>query len=117
MNIIGENLKKLRKAHGLSYRRLGNQVGISHTNISAYEKGEISPSIENVIAICKFFKVPIEYLILGDKAEFKYKDIELLELFGQADDLEDELKKMVKNYIRRILTLKNEKEKLKKELK
>ncbi len=114
---IGENLKKLRKAKGLSYRRLAEQVGISHANLSEYEKNEITPSFENVLKICKFFNVPLEYLLLGEKSNFKYKDFELAELFNETDQLEDEYRTLIKSHIRKVIKLKNEKDNIIKESK
>ena len=43
--------------------------------------------LENAIKICTFFNVPLEYLILGDKANAKYNDFELFKLFTEADNL------------------------------
>ncbi len=112
---IGENLEKLRKAKGLSYRRLAEQVGISHANLSEYEKNEITPSFENVLKICKFFNVPLEYLLLGEKSNFMYNDFELAELFSEADQLEDDYRNLIKKYIRKILRNRKEKKNLIKE--
>ena len=110
---IGKYLKKLRKESGLSYRRLAAQVGISHNNLAVYERDEFGPSLENAVKISRFFKVPVEYLLFGEKAEFRYKDIELLELFGKADDLSDEYREMVKDYIKQIIAHSEEKDRLK----
>ena len=109
---IGANLKKLRKQKGLSYRKLAAQVGISHNNLATYEKEEVTPSFENAIRLCKFFEVPLEYLILGDKADFKYQDLELAELTAQTDKIEPELRGLVKSYIQRILLHSDERKKL-----
>ena len=106
-------MKKLRKESGLSYRRLAAQVGISHNNLAVYERDEFGPSLENAVKISRFFKVPVEYLLFGEKAEFRYRDIELLELFGKSDDLSDEYREMVKDYIKQIIAHSKEKEKLK----
>ncbi|NGX43159.1 MAG: hypothetical protein K940chlam7_01450, partial [Chlamydiae bacterium] len=38
--IFGNRLKQARKAIGLSLRNLANLVGLSHTAIQKYEKGE-----------------------------------------------------------------------------
>jgi transcriptional regulator with XRE-family HTH domain len=112
---ISENLKKLRESQGLSYRRLGAKVDISHNNLSQHEKTEMNLSLNNAIKICKYFEVPIEYLILGEKADFKYKDLTLLELFTKADDLDKEYRSMIKKYIRKIIKNAEEKQKLKEE--
>ncbi len=112
---IGDNLKKLRKAKNLSFRRLAKHVGISFSNLADYERNEIIPSLENALKICKFFKVPLEYLLLGEKSNLKYSDIELVELFNEVDNLDDEYRNVIKKYIRKILYQKKEKENLFKE--
>ena len=88
-------------------------MGISHNNLAVYERDEFGPSLENAVKICRFFKVPLEYLLFGEKAEFRYRDIELLELFGKADELSDEYREMVKDYIKQIIAHSEEKERLK----
>jgi len=110
MVTIGENLTRLRKEKGLSLRKVAHKIGISHTNLLAYEKNETNPSIDNVLALCKFFNVSIEYLLFGEKAEFKYRDLELVELFCEVDNLNEEYRQMVKRYMRKILAHKREKE-------
>jgi len=110
---IGTNLNKLRKEAGLSFRRLAAQVGISHNNLAVYERDEFGPSLENAVKIARFFKVPVEYLLFGEKAEFRYHDIELVELFGKIDELPDEYRDMVKDYTKQILAHAEERQRLK----
>jgi len=116
MTNFGRNLEKLRKDRNLSYRKVSSQLGISHTILAAYERGTISPSLENVLALCKFFNVSIEHLLVGEKAESIYNDLELFELFCEVDDLEEEYRQMVKAYIQKVLIHRKEKQLLLKEL-
>ena len=112
---IGENLYRLRKARKLSLRKVARQVGISHTVIMLYERDERYPTIDVVVRICEFFEVPFEYLVLGEKAGNKYRDLELAELMSQADELEKEYRDMVKNYLKRVLSNRSERKALEKE--
>jgi len=107
---IAKNLKRLRESQDLSFRRLAEKVDISHNNLSLYEKKEMNISLENAIKICKYFNVPIEYLILGDKVDFKYHDLELLELFNQVDSLDNDYRRMIKRYIKKVVKNANEKQ-------
>jgi len=109
---IGKHLKKLRKENGLSYRQLAEKVNISHTNISLYEKGEMNPSLDNVISLSKFFNVPIEYFIAGERADFKYHDLGLVKLFAQSDSLPIEYRRMIKKYIKKVIKNAEEKQAL-----
>lgn len=100
---IGENIQKLRKAKGLSLRKLSAEIGISHNNLASYERDAIVPSLENAVKISQYFNVPLEYLFMGEKADFKYHDLELGVLFGEVDRMAGKYRIMVKNYIRRIV--------------
>jgi len=112
---IGDNIQKLRKAKGLSLRKLSTNVGISHNNLASYERDAIVPSLENALKISKYFNVPLEYLFMGEKAQFKYRDLELADLFGEVDRMEAKYRHLVKSYIRRIMEHINEYDKLNRE--
>ena len=100
---IGANIQRLRKAEGLSLRKLSAEIGISHNNLASYERDAIVPSLENAVKISQHFNVPLEYLFMGEKAEFKYNDLELADLFGEVDRMEAKYRRMVKNYIRKVM--------------
>ena len=87
-------------------------MGISHNNLAVYERDEFGPSLENAVKIARFFKVPVEYLLFGEKAEFRYHDIDLVDLFGKIDELPAEYREMVKDYIKQILAHAQEKQRL-----
>lgn len=110
--LIGENIQKLRKAKGLSLRKLSAEIGISHNNLASYERDAIVPSLENAIKVSHYFNVPLEYLFMGEKAEFKYHDLELAALFGVVDRMETKHRRMVKNYIKKVIKHKKEEENL-----
>ena len=52
--------------------------------------------------ISRDFDVPLEHLLMGEKAEFKYHDLELADLFGTVDMMETKYRRMVKNYIKKV---------------
>jgi transcriptional regulator with XRE-family HTH domain len=109
---IGENIQKLRKAKGLSLRKLSAEIGISHNNLASYERDAIVPSLENAVKVSQYFNVPVEYLFMGEKAEFKYRDLELADLFGEVDRMEAKYRRMVKSYVKRVIKHKREEENL-----
>lgn len=57
-----KNLRKLRKEHGLSQKKLADLIGSSATAISTYEKGWSVPSFELILKMSKLFNVPIDDL-------------------------------------------------------
>ena len=97
---------------GLSYRRLADAVGISHNNLASYEADRVMPSFQNAVKLCQFFNVPLEYLLVGQKADFRYHDLRLAELFLQADALPAEYRTIIKAYLRSVMTHAAEKERL-----
>lgn len=109
---IGANIQRLRKAKGLSLRKLSSEIGISHNNLASYERDAIVPSLENAVKLSMYFNVPLEYLFMGDKAEFKYNDLELAELFGEVDRMETKHRRMVKSYIGKVIKHRNDEDKL-----
>ncbi len=114
---IGNNLRALRKKQGLSLRKLQNEVGISHNTLGSYERNTIQPTIENCYKLCKYFEVPIEYLILGENCSKNYKDIELVELFNLIDKMESEDRETIKKYVYKYIKSKKEFEQVKNEAK
>ena len=47
--ILGENLRQLRKAQGLTQERLGLMIGTGHSRISNIERGRVVPSVPDKI--------------------------------------------------------------------
>lgn len=50
--LIGKHIKRLRKAKGLTQLDLAVMMGMDYQNISAYERGKISPSVYWIIELC-----------------------------------------------------------------
>lgn len=51
--ILGENLRQLRKAQGLTQERLGLMIGTGHSRISNIERGRVVPSVPDMIKLCR----------------------------------------------------------------
>ena len=51
--IISQNLKSLRKKHGITQEELSNLTKIHRTTIAKYENCERSISLNSVLIICK----------------------------------------------------------------
>lgn len=50
---IGENIRKARKAAGVSQKELAERLQVYQKDISRWENGERSPSIEVFAKICR----------------------------------------------------------------
>lgn len=63
---VGENIKKLRKAHGLTQAQLGQKIGTRQKVIADYENENSKPPRDRLLALSKFFAVKVEELIGKD---------------------------------------------------
>lgn len=63
MKIFSERLKELRIEKELSSLKLGKILGVSDSTIIRWENEKISPTIENLYNIAKFFNVSADYLL------------------------------------------------------
>lgn len=69
--MIGERLHRARKASGISLRKLGAEVGISHTAVNKYEKDLLIPSSRLLIKLSRALGVRAEYFLRPISVEIK----------------------------------------------
>ncbi|HHY93249.1 MAG TPA: helix-turn-helix transcriptional regulator [Firmicutes bacterium] len=71
MKELGGTLRAWRKARNMSIYDVERQTGIGFGLVSAYERGEKRPSLQNARKLAKLFGVPVAYLVLdpGEVAE------------------------------------------------
>lgn len=60
---IGSRIRSLRKEHGMTQEALAEQLGVSRQSISAWEKGQSVPSVENLQALAQVFGIGIDALL------------------------------------------------------
>ena len=60
---FGEKLRNLREEHELNQTELGKILGITQRKLSYIECGKCEPCLEDIIDICKFFKVSEDFMI------------------------------------------------------
>lgn len=63
MKSFGKELKQLRKEFELTQEALAKATGITQSQISYYECGKHSPSIEDCIVLADFFGVSLDELV------------------------------------------------------
>lgn len=83
--IIGENIRKARKAVYLTQEQLAEEMGGSCSNkvISRYEKGEVEMGIQALIDIAENLKVPVDSLMPERvQVHTKLEDDEMSKLFS-----------------------------------
>jgi len=72
MNLsFGEKLRLLRENAEINQTELGLAIRSTQRKISYLECGKCEPSMDDIAAICKYFKVSADYL-LGLPADLKY---------------------------------------------
>lgn len=63
MSTFSERLKILRLKKELSQQGLADELGVSKSSISMYERGQREPDFETLEAIADYFNVDMNYLI------------------------------------------------------
>ena len=63
MTAFMQRIKALREEKNLSLRQLAQLTNISHSSISAYEKGRREPSFDSLEALSDVFNCDIDYLL------------------------------------------------------
>lgn len=84
--IIGRRLKSLRLKHALNGTQLGKILGISQQQVSRYENGVTTLSIDTIVIICLYFNLSLrEFLaplmvLTENESKNKNESIETLPL-------------------------------------
>lgn len=60
------NIKLLRKNRKLSQEDVAKSLGLTRSSYSGYENGVAEPSLENLIRISDYYKIPLDDLIKKD---------------------------------------------------
>jgi transcriptional regulator with XRE-family HTH domain len=83
---INERITALRKQHKLSQTELAKRIGVSRTIIGNYERGENTPSIDNVIKLAQAFDVSVDFLLgEGNTAKYDKAVLKRMEAIEELD--------------------------------
>lgn len=63
---IGANIRKLRKVRKLTQSMLAKELMVSYQSISAWERGQSLPDLENALRIAHLFGVSLDALVTGE---------------------------------------------------
>lgn len=66
MKNVGQKIIELRKLYNMWQEKLAELMDVSRQTVSKWEVYSITPSSENVLALCKLFNVSSEYLLNDD---------------------------------------------------
>lgn len=62
-NKIRDRLKELRKEKGYTQKFVAHAINKSETGYASWEQGLAEPCLNDIILICKLYKVTSDYLI------------------------------------------------------
>ena len=60
---FGDRIRNLREDADLNQTELGQAVGMTQRKISYIECGQFEPSVDDIVALCRFFQVTADYLL------------------------------------------------------
>lgn len=78
MKYISKNIRHLRHLKGLTQEALSEDLKVTRSRISSYEEGRSAPTIEMLVLLSDYFKIPIDILIKNDLT--KSKDTSFIEV-------------------------------------
>ena len=65
-NMIGENLKLLRKRRKISQEELATELNLTRSSYSGYENGVAEPNLENLMRFSEYFNISLDKLVKVD---------------------------------------------------
>jgi len=74
--LFGRRLKAVREAKGYTKDKLGKLVGIHHSQIGRYEKGDASPSAEVLKKLANALDASTDYLMNGTTSDLAAQNIQ-----------------------------------------
>jgi len=89
MSVFGKRLADLRKEQKLSQTELATQLGTSISVISRYERGEMTPSIDNAKKLAGLLNTTVGYLLGENDNADLLKDPDMVSRFKDILALRD----------------------------
>ena len=71
--MLGQNIRMLRQARGLSQVDLGKRLNVSKQSIANWENDNIKPAVETLVQMADFFSVSTDYLL--GRTDKQYLDV------------------------------------------
>ena len=96
--MIGERIKELRKALGLTQTKFGDRIGLKQNSVALIETGRPT-SDQTIFAICREFRVNEEWLRTGAGDMFVPSPETVVEQLAEEYHLCPEAQAMVEKFI------------------
>ncbi|MCR5456623.1 MAG: helix-turn-helix domain-containing protein [Clostridiales bacterium] len=85
--LVGKNIRALRKANGETLDQLGRVIGVEYNTVSQYETGKRAIPLDSLSLIAQHYGVSAEVIMTQDMSCTEYMDLEqLFKLF--VDNIE-----------------------------
>mgnify|MGYP002554070149 CR=1 FL=1 len=93
MKTIGQKIKSLRIALGLSREQLSEIIEVTHKSIYRYETGKSLPDTTALVKLATYFDVSTDYLLTGTEKSsptenLSENELEMLEVFQKFNERE-----------------------------
>lgn len=89
LKIFASRLKKIRKERGLSQTDLAQRCGLNLSDISRYERGTVSPTLENFVKIAQALEVSSDALLFESTADnTPPRNLKIQERLQEIDSLD-----------------------------
>ena len=102
--IVGERIRSARKFRKMSMKELGIRMGMSESNISRYEKGELSCDVSQAKQFANILGVSASYICGWDNYSNIEKDIKKwIDAVGELNFSDAEFEELT-NYAKYIVS-------------
>jgi len=103
--MVGKNIKELRLSRNMTYEELATSLGVSHSNIGGYERGEQGLTALAIYKLANIFNVSTDEIYYGNKAQPVQTDEKLAlrnKIFATTTSLPKEELELVNNVVHQL---------------
>lgn len=97
--VLGEKIKYLRQQRGWSQMQLSKKLNTHQKQISGYERGIHTPSIDLLIKMAELLNISLDYFAFDDqedKTRIQIADRELMQTVKEIDGVPEEDRTTIK---------------------
>lgn len=66
MTDVGHRIRTLRESKGISIRQMARFFNLTPQALYRWERGEVVPEIQNLVALSRLFGTSVDALLVGD---------------------------------------------------
>lgn len=83
--ILSKRIKELRQEKNLTQRQLAKMANTTPTSVSAYEKGQKTPSIEVLCNIANALETSVDWLCGNTESKGNYTTLDAIRILAQIN--------------------------------